>query len=305
MDNVSRSSTRGVDATQNWDRALAAFSIGLGLAEVLAPRWFGRVIGAGEHPAVTRLCGLREIAAGVGLLSTRTAANAAAARLAGDVLDVTLLGIALARPNAQRGRLRVATAAVLGAAAADAYLMTRHARTGLARPNERQPVSASIAINASPENLYTFWRDVENLPRFMSHLESVTRIDDRTSTWVAKAPAGSHAHWQSEIVEERPNELIAWRTLPGSGLQHQGRVTFKEAGTDRGCFVHVEMVYAPPGGGIGSSVAKALGEEPELQIRRDLRALKQILETGEVATTRGQASGQRSVVGKTLTRREP
>jgi uncharacterized membrane protein len=165
------------------------------------------------------------------------------------------------------------------------------------------PVSISIAINSTPEKLYAFWRDVENLPRFMRHLESVTRTGERTSRWAVKAPGGV-VRWDSEIIEDRPNELIAWRTLPGADVEHRGRVSFERLGEDRGSTVHVELVYDPIGGRVGAAIAKLAGKEPELQIRRDLRHLKQLLETGEVASTRGQPAGRRSMLGKALARSE-
>jgi uncharacterized membrane protein len=292
-----------IDASQ-LNQALGWFSLGLGLIEIVAPRELGRLIGAGDHPTALRLCGLREIASGIGLLSRRAPAAAAASRLAGDVVDMALLGAAFTSRDAQPGRLGLAATTVLGVAAVDAYATRQHARGALAEADLEVPVDVSIAINSTPEKLYAFWRNPENLPRFMSHLETVRTTGERTSHWVAKAPAGS-VEWESEIIDDRPNELIAWRTLPGSEITHRGVVSFEAAGNGRGCIVHVGMVYGAPGGTVGAGLAKLFGEEPELQIRRDLRALKQLLETGEVATTRGQPSGRRSLLGRTFTRREP
>jgi len=219
-------------------------------------------------------------------------------------MDLVLLGAAFASRDARPVRLALATTTVLGAAAVDTYAARRHSRIEPGATAEPVPVSVSIAINSTPEKLYTFWRDVENLPRFMQHLESVTRTGERTSHWAAKAPGGGVVEWDSEIIEERPNELIAWQTLPGSDVEHRGRVSFERLGEDRGSTVHVELVYDPPAGRVGAAIAKLAGEEPELQIRRDLRALKQLLETGEVASTRGQPAGRRSMLGKVLTRSE-
>lgn len=301
---ATQAATPRAASTERLDYALACFSIGLGLIEVLAPRKFGRLIGAGDHPNLIRLCGLREIASGVALLSPRTAASAAVSRVAGDAMDLILLGAALAAPEADRTRLALAATTVLGAGAVDAYAMRRHAGSEPVRATSGVPVSVSIAIGSTPEKLYGFWRKFENLPRFMHHLESVTQIDDVTSRWEAKGPVGSRVQWESDVVEDRANELIAWRTRPDSDIQHSGRVMFEDAGKGRGSIVHVEMVYRAPGGKAGAALARVLGEEPELQIRRDLRRLKQLLETGEVTTTQGQPTGRRSVLGKTLTRRE-
>jgi uncharacterized membrane protein len=141
--------------------------------------------------------------------------------------------------------------------------------------------------------LYSFWRKLENLPSIMSHLESVTVIDDRRSHWAARAPkiAGGQVEWDAEIVDERPNERIAWRSLPGSGVANRGFVEFKKAPGDRGTYLHVDMEYSPPAGKLGSVVARLFGENPEATIREDLRRFKRSMEIGEVVTTEGQPRG--------------
>jgi uncharacterized membrane protein len=293
----------GIDPYQ-LNQALGWFSLGLGLIEVLAPRGVGQLIGAEDYPATIRLCGMREIASGVGLLSQRAPATAAASRLIGGAMDITLLGAALRSSDARPARLALAATTVLAVAAVDAYATSQHSRAALAEADQSVPVSVSIAINSTPEKLYRFWRNFENLPRFMDYLQSVTSTGERTSHWRTKVLARSHVEWDSEIVTDRPNEMIAWRTLPGSDVRHRGSVSFESAGTGRGCIIHVELVYGAPGGGVGAGIAKIFGADPELQIRRDLRALKQLLETGEVATTRGQPSGKRTLLGRTFTRRE-
>ncbi|HEY4368721.1 MAG TPA: SRPBCC family protein [Steroidobacteraceae bacterium] len=288
------------------NRALGWFSVGLGLAQILAPRNLGRLIGAGEdHETVMRLCGLREIASGIGLLSERAPAASALSRVAGDTVDLALLGAALRSPDAHPGRLLVAATTVLGVTAVDLYAAGREARTALAEADEDIPVRVSLAINASPERLYEFWRNFENLPRFMQHLQSVTRRSDGTSHWISKASGDLCLEWDSEVVDDQPNSLIAWRTLPGSQVKHHGSVLFEPAGDGKGTIVYVDVAYAAPGGQRGAALAKIFGSDPELHIARDLRSLKQLLETGEIATTRGQSSGARSLLGRTLTRSEP
>jgi uncharacterized membrane protein len=154
-------------------------------------------------------------------------------------------------------------------------------------------VSACYLINKSPESLYSFWRDFENLPQFMTHLESVQKLDERKSHWVAKAPAiyGGKVEWDAEIVEEEPNSRIAWRSLPGGDVEHHGSITFAPALGDRGTKVRVEMFYRPPAGQLGRWVAKLFGEEPEQQIRDDLRRFKRLMEVGEILTIEGQPRG--------------
>jgi uncharacterized membrane protein len=152
-------------------------------------------------------------------------------------------------------------------------------------------VQKATTIDKSPEEVYRFWRRFENLPRFMSHLKSVQSIDQRQSHWVAKAPLGTTAEWDAEITEDRENELIAWRALEGARIPNRGSVRFQRAPGGRGTEVRVHLAYAPPMGKLGATLAKLFGEEPGQQVSEDLRRLKWLLETGEIPTTQGQASG--------------
>ncbi|HEY0079305.1 MAG TPA: SRPBCC family protein [Pyrinomonadaceae bacterium] len=158
-------------------------------------------------------------------------------------------------------------------------------------------VEKSMTINRSPEELYRFWRNFENLPRIMSHLESVRVTSEGRSHWVAKAPAGTTVEWDAEIYNEKENELIAWRSLEGSQVNNAGSVRFQPAAGGRGTEVKVSLKYDPPGGTIGAALAKLFGEEPEQQVREDLRRFKQFMETGETPTTEGQASGRSARAG--------
>jgi uncharacterized membrane protein len=125
----------------------------------------------------------------------------------------------------------------------------------------------------------------------MSNLESVEVTDDRRSHWKAKAPLGASAEWDAEMTEDRPNELIAWRSLPGATVGNSGRVTFRPAPQGRGTEVLVELEYAPPGGPLGATVAKLLREEPGQQVKGDLRRFKQVMETGEVVLSEATLDG--------------
>jgi uncharacterized membrane protein len=159
-------------------------------------------------------------------------------------------------------------------------------------------VEKSITINKSPEELYSFWRRFENLPRFMNHLESVTTTGEGRSHWVAKAPAGTTVEWDAEVYNEKENELIAWRSLDGADVDSAGSVRFEPAAGDGGTTVRVTLRYDPPGGAIGSLVARLFGENPEQQIEEDLRRFKQVMETGETSTTTGQSSGRSAGAGR-------
>ena len=159
-------------------------------------------------------------------------------------------------------------------------------------------VEKSLTINRSPEELYQFWRNFENLPRFMNHLEAVRVTGEGRSHWVAKAPAGTTVEWDAEVYNEKENEMIAWRSLEGSDVDNAGSVHFTRASGGRGTEVRVVLKYDPPGGKVGSLVAKLFGEEPEQQIQEDLRRFKQLMETGETATTEGQPSGRSASTGR-------
>ncbi len=157
-----------------------------------------------------------------------------------------------------------------------------------------QPLTVTRAetVERPREELYRHWRNFENLPAFMQHLESVTALDERRSRWAAKAPLGTRVEWDAEIVEDRPGELIAWRSLPGAQVPSAGRVEFREATGGRGTVVRVQMEYTPPGGALGALAALVAGEEPHKQVADDLRNFKALMEAGEVPTTRGQPSGR-------------
>ena len=157
-------------------------------------------------------------------------------------------------------------------------------------------VAQSYLIDKPPHELYRFWRNFENLPRIMSHLESVRVTDDTHSHWVAKAPsipglAGGKVEWDAEIINDVPNSLIAWRSLPGADVDNAGSVRFVPALGDRGTKVSVVVDYIPPAGRLGKWVAKLFGEEPSQQIQEDLRKFKRVMETGEAPTTEGQPRG--------------
>lgn len=161
-------------------------------------------------------------------------------------------------------------------------------------------VEQAVSINRSPEDLYSFWRNFENLPQFMHHLEAVDMLDNQRSHWVAKAPAGTTVAWDAVVTEDRPNELIAWRSLPGADVDNGGSVRFKRLPEGRGTEVHITFDYVPPAGALGAAIAKVFGEEPKQQVEGDLRRFKNVMEAGEIPTNEGQATGERSLVGKLL-----
>jgi uncharacterized membrane protein len=288
----------GADRDKRVANGLGWFSIGLGLAQVLSPAGVARLIGVPDdsrNRGLMRAIGVREIATGLGILSRPRPAGWVRARVGGDVLDLALLGAALRSDDAAKGRVAFATAAVLGVTALDVMcserLSEKSGTTTRGREAAKTDVRRAVTIRRSQEEIYRFWRNFENLPRFMYHLEEVRVIDDRRSHWVAKAPAGSRVEWDAEIIEDRPNERIAWRSLPDADVANWGTVDFRRASGDRGTEVHVRIHYDPPGGKLGALVAKLFGEEPGEQVADDLRRLKQVMEVGEVVRSEASLPG--------------
>jgi len=161
--------------------------------------------------------------------------------------------------------------------------------TGL---NKAIRVEKTVTINRSAADLYTFWRNLENLPTFMKHLKSVTAYDNGRSHWVATAPLGASVEWDAEIVSDQHDRLIAWASVEGADVDNSGFVRFQPAPQGRGTEVKVVMEYNPPGGALTGALAKLFGEEPEQQIGSELSRFKQLMEAGEIATTEGQSSGR-------------
>jgi uncharacterized membrane protein len=156
-------------------------------------------------------------------------------------------------------------------------------------PNASVPANRGIrvdhtqVVNRPAEELFRYWRNLENLPRFMRHLEQVRSADGR-SHWVACGPFGYRAEWDAVIIQERPNELIAWRSLPGSRVDSAGSVHFRRLPEGRGTEVKVELKYLPLGGRLGNWIARLFGEAPEREICEDLHRFKDIVESGERPT---------------------
>lgn len=283
-------------------RGLGWFSIGLGVAELMAPRAVARWIGVrGNHDVLIPLLGAREILSGIAILSPNNPRPGLWARVGGDALDLALLGTAFTSPEADKTRLTTATVAVAGVTALDIVTARKPSARSRSHGNASSPgtreVKQSVTIDRSSEDLYRFWRDFRNLPRFMRHLESVQVSGDSSpherSHWLVKGPAGMKLEWGAEITQDQPGRLIAWRSLEGADVQHSGRVHFEDDPGGRGTLVSVEMRYDPPGGSLGSAVAKLFGEDPRWLVRDSLRRFKQVMEAGEVITTEGQPAARR------------
>ena len=202
---------------------------------------------------------------------------------------------------------------VFGATALVAYGLTRRSKTGTAlaaagsllaykaaqTSSSKADTHAVFLVNATPEQAYSLWRNFSGLPRFMVHLKSVRELDGRRSEWVALGPGQREVRWNGEITEDLPNQRIAWRSLPNSEVHTSGSVNFRPDPQGRGTYISANVEYGLPGGPLTAGVAALFGKNPEFVVREDVRRFKQLLETGEVPTTRGQTHGPRGVHGQT------
>jgi len=274
-------------------RTLGWFGIGLGAVQLVAPRSFGRSIGVEAPQWLVRLIGLREIASGAGILMQREPAPWIEARATGDLMDLVLLGLAYNSRSANRERVAAAVAAAAGVTALDVLYGALIERTRDRDVNVRP----AVVVDCPRERLYAFWRKLENLPLFMGHLESVSAIGPNRWHWVAKGPLHTTVEWVSQIIDDRPNELIAWRSIDGSGLDNWGAVTFEPSGDGSATLVCAEMGYRPPRGQLGAKVAKLFGRRPERQASADLVAFKRIMEAGKIAAV-GDGALERRQLGQ-------
>ncbi len=213
-------------STNRLVKGLGWGSIGLGVAQLLAPRAIANISGVSKkHTGLIRLYGLGEIGAGITILSAMHLSNGS---------------------------------------------------------NKGIHAKGTCVVNLPPEEVYNFWRNFQNLPRFMRHLDSVVDLGDGRSRWKAKGPAGMEVEWDATIVADVPHEVITWRSLEGSDVDNAGAVRFERATGGRGTIIKVNLEYLPVGGVISATVAKLFGEEPQQQLDDDLRRFKQVMEVGEV-----------------------
>ncbi|MDQ3367110.1 MAG: SRPBCC family protein [Myxococcota bacterium] len=259
---------------------LGLFSIGLGLGQLAIPGVLAKLIGIEDSVKTRtfmRAMGVRGLIHGVGILSGPRRAGPLWSRVVGDVMDLGVLGLAATRPRNQQVRVLSAAGSVVGITALDLFASFRASR---AQKSARRPVIRTVSINRPPSEVYAFWRDLEQLPRFMDYLEAVRDLGGGLSHWVAKTPVGGTVEWQATIIEDRPSELISWRAVEGSEVPNSGTVRFSPTLDGHGTEVRVEMQYDVPGGRTLGAMFAKLAAGP--QIEGDLRRFKQVMETGEV-----------------------
>ena len=257
-------------------RGLGWFSVGVGIAQILAPRAMARITGVPAPASLVVLCGLRELACGVGLLTQEEPAPWIRARIAGDALDLAAFGAAALVPGTHRTRLGLAAGAVAGVTALDVYCARELGLRGKRRAPRHETIS--IHVDRAPAELYAFWRDFANLPLVMQHVRSVEVIDATRSRWVSAGPPRSRVQWEAEIIDDLPGRRIAWRSVDDSVVFNAGSVQF--AGVpEGGTRVDVELLYDLPEATLGVALARLVGFDPAQEGRADLEAFKNALES--------------------------
>ncbi|HEV7839384.1 MAG TPA: SRPBCC family protein, partial [Gemmatimonadaceae bacterium] len=285
-------------------QSLGWFSIALGAAELLAPQAVARVIGIDEeeHTTLLRTYGLREMTAGIGILTRPKPTYWMWNRVIGDAVDLVSLGKAMRSPDSDKTRLAAATIAVLGVTALDiacsvALTSERNPAAGHdegsfmlpEKVDGALPVIATVTVNKPVEEVYRFWKNPENFSRFMDQIESVRITSGGRARWKVKAPAGLMVEWDTDLVTDTPNEMISWRSLAGAEIENKGTVRFRKASGDRGTEVELEVDFKPKGGPVGEKIAKIFLALPKTQVMNDLRRFKQIIEIGEIVKSDASA----------------
>jgi uncharacterized membrane protein len=291
MQSLPQPASRGDTPEEHLARGLGWLSVGLGVLGLVAPRVVAKLIGVSAEPRSLRWLGARELVNGVGILSQRRPVNWMWARVGGDVMDFVLLDAARRTEDAHAGRASVAAAAVLGVTIVDFYCSQQLTQSANV-PEGGYRIEKSIVVNRPVEELYAFWHNFEHLPRVMPHVKSVTMLDERHSHWVAAGPGRTALEWNAETIDAKRNERIAWRSLEGSALHHAGSVRFQPAPAGRGTLVTLHLHYQPPAGAVGKAIATLFARNRGELIQADLRAFKQIVETGEMPSIRGNRPGR-------------
>jgi uncharacterized membrane protein len=283
---------------ERFARGLGLFGIALGTLEFAATRRLSRGIGISErHRTVVRGMGFREIANGAAILANPRDPRLMWGRVAGDALDLSLLGLALTSRGAKRGRVIAAAGAVAGAAILDVLCGLSLSRPTAQRVTRRRlsggrgvRIQKSLAINCPAEHLYRFSRDLSNLPRFVKNLRSVEELAGKRLRWTFNTARGGQTQWDTEITEDEPGQLIAWRSVDNGIVEHGGSIRFLQGPQDRGTIARLELRWRSIAAGVGPLLGVT---QPDFYVGETLRQLKAIVETGEIPTTRGQSSGRR------------
>lgn len=276
-------STQARTSSQQLANGLGWFSVGLGLAELVTPNIVAKIAGvSGDSKTnkILRFYGARELAAGIGILSGVGRPAWLWARVAGDAVDLSSLGKAMASSENNRALAIASTIAVTGVTVADVCcaMQLTNQQNGEETSKRSAPIVTSVIIDRSPSEVYAFWRDFTRLPEIVDRLESVQALEGGRSHWKLAVGMGRTLEWDAQTTADEPNSRIAWESQ-SSSTPHSGEVCFEEATGRRGTKVTVRI--RPHG--LGPTLSKLVGFAPEQQVRIALGNLKQLLETGEIA----------------------
>ncbi len=266
-------------------RGLAWFSIGLGAAEVFAPKQMARLIGVRDNDRrrkILRTFGAREVAAGTAILAQSGTGRMVGvwSRVGGDLMDISTLGKAYSTRGANRKRLSIATAAVLGVTALDVIcgLQLSASQNG----DRTMRVRRTIIIGRAPGEVYPFWRDANNWARIMDFGE-VQNLGNGQMRWTVRIPGLREVSWDTRITSDIPESMITWRSMEDAEIDMMTTLRFEPAPGDRGTMVSMEVQFVPPGGALGAAIAKMLTRIPKEATEICLQRAKQLIETGEIA----------------------
>lgn len=275
-------------------RALGWFSISLGAAQILAPRGLARFIGVNPRPALLRMLGAREITSGIGILTGgRKPAGAMWSRVAGDAMDLALLGAALTSPASKKGRVAAAAAAVAGVTALDVICSQNLSRSQNDAAETKIEIERSITVGKSASELYSLWREPNTLRQIMRHFAEITPLGANAAHWKINAlPLGRVIEWNTNNTEDRAGEFISWKSADQTQFSNEGSVSFRPATGNRGTVVTLRFRFAPPGGAAGMAAAKLFDFVPDKLVGQSLRSFKSLAETGEIPTLERNSSAR-------------
>lgn len=275
-------------------RRLGWFSLGLGIAEVVAAGPLSQFLGT-KRKDLLQICGFREIATGVVLLASSRPASALWLRLAGDAVDLALIRQAWKSPHARRGNVSAALAVTGGITAIDLWA----ARAAAQHPTPPQHICRSITVNRPAAELYEWWRDPQGLGRIMGHVANVTATGETSTHWALKIPDSHPLSWDAEIHDDLEHGLLRWHAPPGQDIETDGTVRFSPAPGDRGTEVTLNFRFHSTHPGLAAAAAH-LGMIPDMAAMHALRRFKSLVETGELPTLKNNPTARRNAAANLI-----
>ncbi|MDP9363870.1 MAG: SRPBCC family protein [Chloroflexota bacterium] len=281
---------------ERFARVLGWCSIGLGLVELVAPKRFGNYVGLGHRPGLLRLYGLREIGHGAAILTRRDPALGVWSRVGGGTLDLAALGAEFVDGNPKKVRVAVAAGVAAAIGAVDVVTAQRLSAAGRqgngASGSGDKEAKRVITIGKSAEELDRLWREPDTLPRLLEGAAEVTVVDAKRTRWKVNGPLGRTLQWETEVVEDRPGELLSWASASGADVTNEGSVSFRPGPPDWGTEVTLDLRFSPPAGPLGAAASLLPAAVPKLAVAKALRRFKHLAETGEIAKTEPQPAAR-------------